>query len=189
MRYRLSPKSKSPFGARGELLSSIAIPHRVPCRSGAPRASAPPTSLQVLRVVRAAVPPTGDDLQTFRILRVLRTFRLIKLARLVRASRLAKRWANRLSINYARLALFGAIGSLVPLSHWVACFWAAVGYTQVFLGADINDTWLGTKGFCWSVDSGGELPYACFDAWKVYAASLYFAGTTITSIGCARARA
>ena len=130
-------------------------------------------------------PSTGDELQQFRILRVARTFRLIKLARLVRASRLMRRWANRLAINYARMALFGAIGSLVPLSHWVACIWAAVGYTQTFLGVDVRDTWLGTKGFCWPVEPGtSELTYKCFDAYRVYAASLYFAGTTITSIGC-----
>ena len=31
----------------------------------------------------------------------------------------ANRWANRLAINYARMTLFVAIGSLVPLSPWV----------------------------------------------------------------------
>lgn len=139
----------------------------------------------------------GGDLQRLRILRVLRTFRLIKLMRLVRASRLAKRWANRLAINYAQLTLFQSIAGLVPLSHWVACTWAAVGYTQVYLGTPITETWLGVKGFCWldddvtaaaaaamggggslsSVDAAGAPLYSCFEAWRVYAASL-----------CARAR-
>ena len=45
----------------------------------------------------------------------------------------------------------------------MACTWAAVGYTQVYLGVPVTDTWLGTKGFCWlddpamggSVDASG----------------------------------
>ena len=127
---------------------------------------------------------------SLRILRILRTFRLTKLSRLLRASRVARRWSARLAINYSMLSLVFAIVSLVAVSHWVACAWAACAFMQASVGIQtIDGTWLGHGGFCWpradasSAATPDGLLYSCRSPVSTYAAALYFAAMTISSIG------
>lgn len=62
-------------------------------------------------------------------------------------------------------------------AHWFACTWAIqAGFADSPLA-----TWMGYHDYCWSADT--ERGYRCVDPWDMYAASLYFAMMTITSIG------
>ena len=62
-------------------------------------------------------------------------------------------------------------------AHWFACTWAIIaGFADSPL-----DTWMGYFDYCWAADT--EKGYVCVEPWDMYAATLYFAMMTITSIG------
>ena len=62
-------------------------------------------------------------------------------------------------------------------AHWFACTWAIIaGFADSPL-----DTWMGNFDYCWAADT--EKGYVCVEPWDMYAATLYFAMMTITSIG------
>ena len=62
-------------------------------------------------------------------------------------------------------------------AHWFACTWAIIaGFADSPL-----DTWMGYFDYCWAADT--EKGYMCVEPWDMYAATLYFAMMTITSIG------
>ena len=133
----------------------------------------------------------SDDagLAKFKVLRVLRVLRLVKLLRLLRGMRIFKRWETRLSIDYSMLSLVQSVVLVLMVAHWSACFWML----QASFSADIRTTWLADKGYC--VDaSDADLSvyvdpsplqdtYVCVYSRTLYAACLYFAVMTITSIG------
>ena len=93
---------------------------------------------------------SAGSLGKLKILRVLRILRLVKLIRLLRASRMLKRWEQRLPINYAVLSLFKAIGTVVLLAHWFACIWVL----QAKIQDDMENTWMPRYGYCTPVVSG-----------------------------------
>ena len=138
----------------------------------------------------------ASDVKDLRVLRVLRALRLVKLVRLVRASRMFKRWESMIAINYAGLALARCMLGVLVSSHWFACVWALqtiffdgpVGMVPV-MGTDpviYVDTWKGQLGYCYATAERGEdgsVPSECYDPWTLYCTSLYWAVTTITSIG------
>jgi nitrate reductase NapE component len=43
--------------------------------------------------------------------------------RLLRASRIAKRWETRMSIDYAMLSIAKCIIGVLVAAHWMACVW------------------------------------------------------------------
>ena len=62
-------------------------------------------------------------------------------------------------------------------AHWFACTWAIqAGFFDSPL-----ETWMGEHDYCWPADT--DRGYRCVDPWDMYAASLYFAMMTITSVG------
>ena len=151
----------------------------------------------------AEVAPSGDHLNRLRIFRIVRTLRLIKLFRLLRASRVSRRWSTRHAINYSVLALVTALFKIVVLAHWVACAWGL----QAYLQGQLARTWLGANNYCviegsnttvavirealainddsqlTRVLSTYEHSYVCLEPIRLYAAALYYAVATITSIG------
>jgi len=118
-----------------------------------------------------------------KVLRVVRVLRLVKLLRLLRGSRMLKRWCTKVAINYALLTMWQVIGQWVLLVHWLGCAWAL----QAHLQADLANTWLGIKEYCVATPANdgntrsGE--YDCIPPGEIYVASVYWATTTITSIG------
>lgn len=130
-----------------------------------------------------------NNLESLKVLRTLRALRLIKLIRLVRASRMARHWEVRISLNYSMLAMIKCVLGMILLSHFFACFWGL----QTSFSADIEDTWVFHDGYCrtksddaanFGVDTSGYGPHVeCDGPHVLYAASLYWAVMTITSIG------
>ena len=112
---------------------------------------------------------------------VARVLRLIKLARLLRASKLLQRWQTKLNIDYATVALLRCVIGVIVVTHWSSCIWAL----QASFADTPLDSWMGTFDYCWSMPNSSltEPEYACVGPWDMYAASVYFAVMTITSIG------
>ena len=69
------------------------------------------------------------------------------------------------------------------LAHWMACAWAL----QAYLQNDLMITWIGSKEYCVPATSeeaklrGDE--YDCYPPHAIWAASIYWTVTSITSIG------
>ena len=151
---------------------------------------------------------TGSSLSHLRAFRALRTLRLIRLVRILAASRMFKRWETSLAINYSVLELGKCMVTLIIVAHWSACAWRL----QVsLLSPSMLDSWLGYHGYCVpraaalpaASASGGvavsgvapsyeacpdgllckEEGVACHPPGTIYAASIYWAVMTITSIG------
>lgn len=114
---------------------------------------------------------------------MLRSLRLIKVLRLLRASRVFKRYQTKLSINYSVIALFKVGFLTVLVSHWMACSWVL----QAYLADDLRVTWLGDDLYCQlkpnATGTDPSTDFLCAAPASIYAASLYWAITTITSIG------
>ena len=86
-------------------------------------------------------------------------------------------------------AMFGVLLA----SHWAACAWML----HVTFREDLTRTWLYNCGYCITLTAprasqtrftersplGDEPEYGCLDPGSIYAASLYWAVMTITSIG------
>jgi len=102
--------------------------------------------------------------------------------RLMRASRMLKRYQTRISINYSLLSLMKSGFMIALVAHWMACAWAL----QAYLGENLIDTWLGDDGYCTlplNATGTTSIDFECRNAATIYMASLYWAITTITSIG------
>ena len=153
-----------------------------------------------------------EGLSSLRVFRALRALRLLKLARLLKASRIFRRWETKLAIDYTKLELAKCCVALVAISHWFGCVWAlqasiasesllaswmgAAGYcvprddaTCPHPGVELPSTtsscpngWDPTQ--CppgWECRMEDEI--ACLPGPMLYAASIYWAVMTITSIG------
>jgi len=118
----------------------------------------------------------GGALPALKVLRTIRAARLIKMVRLIRANRIIKRWETSVEINYNYISIGASIALLVMMGHWMSCIWVL----QARLG-DVETSWLGDDKYCISDDP--ENRCSNIDPWAIYAASLYWAFATITSIG------
>ena len=70
------------------------------------------------------------------------------------------------------------VGVLV-LAHWFACVWRL----QASFQPSMLDSWLGKDHVYCQPDDSGPSGVACMGATQLYVAALYWASTTITSVG------
>lgn len=128
----------------------------------------------------------SSGMKQLKVLRTIRLFRLLKILRVLRASRMLKRWENRISMPFAHQALARFLVIIIFISHWMACVWGLVGSV---LGTNLvcdpgpivvpdaspaGQSWVTVKD--WPPDS------PCMPG-HMYFSSLHFAVMTITSIG------
>ena len=153
------------------------------------------TSVCAFDIIAFIDAEAGSDYVRVKVLRVMRVLRLAKLLRLLRGMRLLQRWETRLSIDYSAVTMLSSFVLVCAVAHWSACLWAAV----VAFADKLEDTWLHNLGYCVERSSltdqaalakfSNDPPiddasvYACVPHGSLYAASLYFAIMTITSIG------
>ena len=96
----------------------------------------------------------GDDgnLKVVKVLRVIRTLRLFKLLRLMRGSKIIKRWATRISMPYATIAITNLLLMVLYVTHFSACM---LGVMATFSEPNAKlDSWQGYYGYC----GGGSNP-------------------------------
>ena len=110
---------------------------------------------------------------------MLRTLRLIKLLKLVSGSRLWQRYQMEHSINYGMLNIFGAVVKVILFAHWVACLWGL----QASIYDDLSKTWVGVDYGCLPEHEDFEECFGDAGYARPYLRALYFAVTTITSVG------
>ena len=94
----------------------------------------------------------GGNLKVVKVLRVIRTLRLFKLLRLMRGSKIIKRWATRISMPYATIAITNLLLMVLYVTHFSACM---LGVMATFSEPNAKlDSWQGYYGYC----GGGSIP-------------------------------
>lgn len=125
--------------------------------------------------------------QLLDLVKIIRLLRLLKLFRVLKASRVYKRWEARVAIPYAYVALMKFSVLLIVMGHWMACGWALVAALQ----SSFMWTWRDQlafqyedfdPGYTYSRDVNGTRGHEVSPD-MLYSASLYWAITTITSVG------
>ncbi|GMF33139.1 unnamed protein product [Phytophthora fragariaefolia] len=106
----------------------------------------------------------------FKSLRLIRTLKLIKLLRLMRLSKLLKmnsQWMAEFDINVDTVRLLKLLAPVMIIAHYVGCIWFYIS-----AGRDAEDCWWGHVYF--------EYPNSILSK---YVASIYWAITTMTTVG------
>ena len=141
----------------------------------------------------------GDDnLKVVKVLRVIRTLRLFKLLRLMRGSKIMKRWATRISMPYATIAIAKLLLMVLYVTHFSACM---LGVMATFSEPNAKlDSWQGYYGYCGEGSSptgargkGGDVfiydlfdnsgTFTCVGPFEMWLASLGWAIAIIVSGG------
>ena len=120
-----------------------------------------------------------EGLERLAVLKTLRVLRLFKLVKLMRASRIAKRWETRMSVDYALISISKCILVMVVSAHWMACIWVLQAY---LFSSTPMPSWLGDDGYCVLTPETRE-GYTCQPPESIYWAALYWSVMTITSVG------
>ena len=106
-----------------------------------------------------------------KTLRLLRTLRILKFARMFRAGRMLRRWEKRVTLKYAEQALIKFMFIVIFVSHWIACAWRLV---LRYEDREVTD---------WYNEGGYDKKYDLGDWRQLYVITLYWAVTTISTIG------
>lgn len=106
----------------------------------------------------------------YRSLKIFRTIKLVKLLRLIRLSKLYKmnmQWTSELDINMDTVRLLKLLAPAMTIAHYVGCFW-------YYMSAEHapNNAWWGRIHF--------DNPDSVISK---YIASVYWAATTMTTVG------
>lgn len=131
-------------------------------------ASSFPTDLIV-----AAVTPPGQEggnsalLRIPRLLRFLRLFRLLKLMKLLNLGKLFIAFEDATGIDMAYIKLLSLLFKILFLSHTLCCFWHFISIETSLPG----EGWVEANGL---MDADRD---------EAYLASLYWAITTLTTVG------
>ena len=87
-----------------------------------------------------------SNIKVVKVLRVIRTLRLFKLLRLMRGSKIVKRWATRISMPYATIAITNLLLMVLYVTHFSACM---LGVMATFSEPNPKlDSWQGYYGYC-----------------------------------------
>lgn len=108
----------------------------------------------------------------FKSLKIIRTVKLVKLLRLMRLSKLLKmniQWTSEFAINADSIRLLKLVGPVMIIVHFVGCFW-------FYISIDYPDDnkWWGSKRI--HMDDPDSIT-------SRYIASVYWAATTMTTVG------
>eukprot|EP00440_Ansanella_granifera_P051278 gb/GFBE01055585.1/.p1 GENE.gb/GFBE01055585.1/~~gb/GFBE01055585.1/.p1 ORF type:complete len:815 (+),score=146.05 gb/GFBE01055585.1/:1-2445(+) len=73
---------------------------------------------------------SDGGLSNLKFMRLLRVLRLFKLARILKASRLVRRWENRVSMSFGTRHLVKFMILMILACHWMSCVWGFVGILE-----------------------------------------------------------
>ena len=127
--------------------------------------------------------PHGADTSNLAFLRALRVFRLIRLLRLLKLEALIGRLEEFLDMNLRVIKILFLVIKMFFVAHLLACGWFYVAALESDLAAAVpND------GSSWvaDYDDGSGLQG---DVGRQYLFALYWAFTTLTTVGCTHAGA
>eukprot|EP00927_Polykrikos_kofoidii_P082425 TRINITY_DN819_c0_g1_i2.p1 TRINITY_DN819_c0_g1~~TRINITY_DN819_c0_g1_i2.p1 ORF type:complete len:984 (-),score=141.01 TRINITY_DN819_c0_g1_i2:91-3042(-) len=69
----------------------------------------------------------GSVMEKLSVVRLLRVCRLCKLGRILKASKIAKRWENRIGLPSAKRYIISFSVLILAACHWMACAWGFFG--------------------------------------------------------------
>uniref|UniRef100_A0A7S1TYD3 Cyclic nucleotide-binding domain-containing protein n=1 Tax=Phaeomonas parva TaxID=124430 RepID=A0A7S1TYD3_9STRA len=128
------------------------------------------TTVPIDKVVET-ISGSGGPLRSLKLVRALRLFRLVKLVRVLKLGKVEAIQDLTERIGTTPVRIFKLMLILMFIGHFFGCFWS---YNSLQSG-DPNDwestTWWGADG----IDES--------DIWTRYVASLYWAFTTMTTVG------
>ena len=142
------------------------------CRFALDLLSSVPVELIDLLVISLWGGDDNDEVQShlsLRMLRAMRLFRLLRLLRLLKVQRYIALIEDLLNINLQILHLVKMIASLLYLMHLMGCCWFCLADTSASAA-----TWLQ------EYDAGSGVTA---DVWVQYLYSVYWALTTLTTVG------
>ncbi|TYZ64537.1 hypothetical protein PybrP1_004559 [[Pythium] brassicae (nom. inval.)] len=111
-----------------------------------------------------------SSFENYRSLKLFRTIKLVKLLRLIRLSKLYKmnvQWASELDISMDTLRLLKLLAPVMTIAHYVGCFWYYMSAQHAK-----EDSWWGRI----HMDDPNSII-------SKYVASVYWAATTMTTVG------
>jgi hypothetical protein len=133
-----------------------------------------------------------DRLKTFRATkmaragRIIRLMRLLKMARILRVNRIAGRWVTVINFQHAQIALLKNMITMGLTAHWMACIWVIIPQLEKESAFTWISAWISGNDACALTDgatNGYFLMGECYHHTDLYAASIYWAVMTLTSIG------
>lgn len=130
-----------------------------------------------------------SEAKNLKIMRIVRILRLLKMARLVRASTTLSRLQNQYQIRYTTISLVKNLLMVAFATHWIACIWWMTVTYQIDRadGADPMlqpTTWYSEYNTAGCKEPGKtECLDPNHDVGKLYVICLYWAVTTLSTIG------
>jgi len=119
----------------------------------------------------------NQSISKLKIVRIVRLLRLLKMVRILKASKIFKRWEDRISISFSVQSLIKFAVLMVCMGHWLACLWAIAGRFH----SHEETSW--EIVYCNKINDVAEGDDAVCSSFMLYTAALYFSIYTITSIG------
>jgi potassium voltage-gated channel Eag-related subfamily H protein 7 len=124
--------------------------------------------------------------------RIIRLLRLLKMARILRLNRIAGRWVTVVNFQHSQIALLKNMMTMGLTAHWMACIWVIIPQLEKATVLTWISAWVDANGLVEGCDI--EVPYLngyflmgapnnCFHHTDLYAAAIYWAVMTLTSIG------
>jgi hypothetical protein len=125
-------------------------------------------------------------------LRVMKLLRLLKMVRILKLAKLFQHWITQISLEYSKMLYMKSILTILVISHWFGCLWIIMARFQEPQTRTWMSEWAtdcaedGTEDALYDPADGivnGFYWKGCFEQFDVYSAALYWACTTITSVG------
>jgi hypothetical protein len=124
----------------------------------------------------------NDKMARMKTVKIIRLLRLLKLVKVLKSSAMFDRYKAKFTLSFSLRALLKNCGLMMVISHWFACLWLLVATLQCDVECMNTErsptTWLTTVE---DHDMDNGLP--SFTAFERYRAALYWAATTLTSVG------
>ena len=121
-------------------------------------------------IMKLSSPGEGGPNRSVRLLRALRLARLLRLLRLLKVGKYLETLDEQMKVNLQILQLVKVLAGIIYLAHLLGCFWFYVARANT----TDDESWI-------EVYDGGSGVNA--SVWRQYLYSVYWALTTLTTIG------
>lgn len=141
------------------------------------------STFPVDRFVEAMTGGGGAEARALKMIRMVRLMRLLKLARMLKMGRLIQRVEDLLDLSHLTLKCLNLGAKLTVMSHFLGCFWFFVSTHTDTAATQCESGLLGCNKTLSSTTWWSEVNIGPEDKFDQYIASLYWAFTTMTTVG------
>ncbi|CAK0788465.1 unnamed protein product, partial [Prorocentrum cordatum] len=126
---------------------------------------------------------SGRSARALKMFKTLRLLRLLKLARLLKMGRLVRSFEEVVEVSPIVVKCFKLSGQLIILAHAIGCFWFHMSTHQDVNADGCSSGMLGCSPGDSATTWWEEINITADDKGEQYIASLYWAFTTMTTVG------